>query len=788
MGDNDESVIDICTIRTVDDSEDTLRRSGVLIDIDEQCKTPTGFCKYPLWAVCVILCCMNNITIEKLLKNIIIGGLFLIPFLPFIVSGSMFFPFITGKNFAFRIIIEIVFALWLALVIFDKSYLPKKSNLLISVVSFVGIIALADFLGANTFKSFWSNYERMEGLVSLLHLLTYFVMLITVFNEKIWKYFFNTIFASSIGLFIYGALQLAGKIAINQGGVRLDATFGNTSYFAVHMLFVAFLSGLYFFRGKIGNNFSSWFYGSISLISVFMLMETATRGTAIGLFMGIVAAAAIVARLGKDTEKKPASFIIGGVVAILLAFLLVKNIPAVKNHPILGRFAELSVSSLTSQPRYMVWNMAYQGFKERPILGWGQENFNVVFNKYYDPQMYTQEPWFDRAHNVFFDWLIAGGLLGLLSYLSIFLFSILAVWKSDKAKNFTLLDRAVLTGLLGGYFIHNFFVFDNLLSYIMFFAVVAYIYHETSGQPEPEKKQKATPLLEDEFGVYVATSLIIVSFCACMYFVNIKPIMASRSLIQALSSKTVDEAVNNFKKVFSYNTFGTTEGREQLTQRSMSLARSQGVDMMSKQTFFTLATEEMAKQIEKFPGDARYRVFQGALYSSYGLNDNALKELEEARKLSPKKQMIMFEMVSLLLREGRNKEALDLAKEAFQLEESYQDARIIYAVALIYNKDDKAADELLSVISDGGVIVDDRLINAYAAVKQFDKVIVIWQKKIEAEPKNAQYHVYLSAAYLADGQREKSVEELKNAAELDPSFADQANAYIRDIRAGKTPQ
>ena len=29
--------------------------------------------------------------------------------------------------------------------------------------------------------------------------------------------------------------------------------------------------------------------------------------------------------------------------------------------------------------------------------------------------MWGQEPWFDRSHNIFFDWLINAGLLGLLA-------------------------------------------------------------------------------------------------------------------------------------------------------------------------------------------------------------------------------------------------------------------------------------------------------------------------------------------------------------------------------------
>ena len=56
-------------------------------------------------------------------------------------------------------------------------------------------------------------------------------------------------------------------------------------------------------------------------------------------------------------------------------------------------------------------------FKERPIFGWGPENFSIALEKHYLPQF---EVWYDRAHNVFFDYLTQTGILGLLSYLGIF--------------------------------------------------------------------------------------------------------------------------------------------------------------------------------------------------------------------------------------------------------------------------------------------------------------------------------------------------------------------------------
>ena len=75
--------------------------------------------------------------------------------------------------------------------------------------------------------------------------------------------------------------------------------------------------------------------------------------------------------------------------------------------------------------------MAIKGFKEKPILGWGQEGFNYVFNKYYDPALYPYEPWYDRAHNAFLDWLMAGGLPAFLLYLALFVTAIVALWRSS---------------------------------------------------------------------------------------------------------------------------------------------------------------------------------------------------------------------------------------------------------------------------------------------------------------------------------------------------------------------
>ena len=111
---------------------------------------------------------------------ITLGSLFLIPFLPLYVANELFFPFITGKAFAFRVLVEIAAASFILLAILDKKYRPQFSWLLAVFGMFVGWMALANALGVHPEKAFWSNFERMDGWVTLVHVFVLFVVAGTV--------------------------------------------------------------------------------------------------------------------------------------------------------------------------------------------------------------------------------------------------------------------------------------------------------------------------------------------------------------------------------------------------------------------------------------------------------------------------------------------------------------------------------------------------------------------------------------------------------------------------------
>ena len=128
--------------------------------------------------------------------------------------------------------------------------------------------------------------------------------------------------------------------------------------------------------------------------------------------------------------------------------------------------------------RVWTWGSAWQGFKERPLLGWGPENFPAVFDKYFDPRHFipgkATETWFDRAHSVVFDYLAETGILGILAYVAIFAtFFWQCVKRFSRSAEFVM-AQGLIVALAAGYLVQAFVLFDVLPIYINLFLFLAF--------------------------------------------------------------------------------------------------------------------------------------------------------------------------------------------------------------------------------------------------------------------------------------------------------------------------
>ena len=728
---------------------------------------------------------------DLFLRGVSIGAVFLIPFVPLIVAKSMFFPFITGKNFAFRILVLVAALAWALLAIRRPEYRPRKSPILYAIIIFTVIVGLANLFGIYPYKSFWSNFERMEGYITILHMLVYFLVLVSMLNkEKLWGWFLHITLVVSVYLSLFGLAQLAGIFNINQGDIRVDATFGNAAYYAIYASMHAFFALLLAVRSRV--SFHRALYIIVFILNTIMLYYTSTRGAILGFLGGLFLFAVLVAFLETGKTRKVASITVGFIVALVFVFIGIRDTSFVKDSYTLSRFSNLP-SADTADSRFTIWGMAFRAMNERPLLGVGQENFNYIFNQRYESKLYSHEAWFDRAHNIYVEWFAVGGILGGLAYLSLFVVLLYSIWnrrvlKDRVLKEWSVIEKSVLTGAIAAYAVHNFFVFDNLISLIIFFAILAIVHlHYVEGY-------EGTKLNKVETGQDPMKLALSIGVCVLAIFIfytaNVKPILASRTLIKAMSPQGggVSENLRLYKKALSYNTFAAPEAREQFVRFATQALPVKEISNELKQEIVNEAEREMIKQVEATPNDARYRLFLGNFYISLGQHDKAIAELKEAVALSPQKQQMYYALTAAYINKGDHKMSLETAKYAYELLTENINAVSNYILAAIFSKERVLEMELIEKHDMMNTVASDpRFLQAYISTMRYDALTNIWQARIEKEPNNAQNYMSLAATYLLSNKRQDAIKAIEGAIRVAPDAKEQGEYLISEIRAGRNP-
>ena len=326
-------------------------------------------------------------------------------------------------------------------------------------------------------------------------------------------------------------------------------------------------------------------------------------------------------------------------------------------------------------------------------------------------------------------------------------------------------EKALVTGLFAGYYFQSMFVFDNLVSYILFFATLAYVHSRTVTENEevpvlknaPDKKVSnkiqnqqegfwAGFLGNEEYQNYIFIPAIMILTAVGVYWVNIPGIMANKTLIAAISEqKDAKSALANFKLALSYHSMADSEIREQLAAYTPRVLAAAGVDNATKKEFAEFTFDQLKQQIERTPFDARYQFFTGAFLNNIGNPQLALPYLEKAVEESPNKQTMRFELISNLLTLNKKTEALEQAKFTYDLEPAYQDARMMYAAVAIINHQENISDSLLA----GATTTDNKINRAYLIVASESYLVGDKAKAVSYINKS----IKINPDYKADGEK-----------------------------------
>ncbi len=721
------------------------------------------------------------------LRTVVYGGLYIVPFLTLYVANDYFFPFITGKNFWFRIIVELTFVSWGLLMLLDAKYRPKFSYLLTTSGIFLIVILLANAFGQHPQTSFWSNFERMDGYVTLIHVFMYSLVLGSVLTTKQqWQAYLHTTLVAAFFTAMYGLAQYTDLI--ETPSARIESFLGNAAYMAIYMYFHIFVAFWLFAENK--NKTLRIVYGILVALFIYTLLGTGTRGTALGFLAGGTAMVAYIALFGaKYPEfRKVAAGVFAFLIVAVSALYIYRDSEFVQGNGSLSRIANINLVE-DLKVRGTIWGMAWEGVQDRPLLGWGQGNFNYVFNEKYDPFLYDQEQWFDRAHNIVMDWLIAGGFLGLIAYLSIFIACLYyLVWipfRKPDDQTFTVLERGVLVGILVGYMTHNLVVFDNLISYI-FFAVILALIHARVGEPiKCLEKVKVDPALFNQFIAPVAG----VAVLAIVYFVNVPAMSAAQDIIQAYRVTDPAGKLEAFETALDRNSFAHQEITEQLSQQAMGMMRDPNVTEEVRAAFIARAEQELNKLVEEKPGDARVHVFFSSFYRGIGDLEAALTQIEIAESLSPRKASIVMQKAIIKYSQNDMVGARDAFKQAFDLDTRNNEARVYYAGTLFLTGE---AAEAKALITDGPTMqlfaANDFFLSAVNTAGDMKFLAELYEDRVLQNPTVPQNWASLSFIYYQQKDKDQAIEVLTRAQTAAPAFAKTAQCFIENIKADKEPQ
>lgn len=616
---------------------------------------------------------------QNQLKNVIKCLTYLTFFVPLVVIPSSYiFPFIVPKILLFRSLTILMVGVYiLALAVNWQEYRPKFTAINLGVGLFYLSFAISTFVGVDWYKSFWDNHERMLGLFTITHFALYYLVLTSVFKElKDWKWFLRVFLGAGAVVMIVGFWQkyIDHQALLNNGGDRVSATLGNSIYFSGYGLFLFFIAFYLWIKEPLRLR-SGWAWYALvgGLLGFFGIFWGGTRGTVIGLMAGIgVLCLSYIISL---KEHKKARQIMGGIlvlaVVLMGVFYIFRQTNFVQSIPAVNRLVNTTLDPKT--PRFMAWGIALEAWQDKPVFGWGPNNYFYAFNKFYHPEFLESgwgETWFDNAHNVVVNTLAVQGSVGILTYFGMFGVAIFMLWRGYKRKEIDAHLVSVGSAFLVAHLISLVTVFENPTSYLYFFFFMAFVNSQISNIQYPISNSKEQ---YKSLSIGLILTAIIISLLF-IYVTDINPSRANKNTLLAIRGLYQgQDGAQLFKLAESVPSPHIDDIRNDFvrtaTQDISKLMQNKQVDQAK--ALFDLAYGEIQKNLLLHPLDIRIHIQMGQL----GILGAQLKQdptyfiqadqiLLEALKISPKRQQIQYMLSGLELQLGKKDEAIKLIQDS----------------------------------------------------------------------------------------------------------------------------
>ncbi|MFH1233636.1 MAG: O-antigen ligase family protein [Patescibacteria group bacterium] len=736
---------------------------------------------------------------QKFYLTILKSGVFLSFLSVFLVFSNLLFPFITSKQIFFNILIELLTIFWIGFIIKYPSYRPKKSLITFGLIAFFSALLISSIFGVDFNLSFWGDIERMLGWFHVFHFFIFYLIIITVFRN--WNDWRNLLIVSVVAS---TAVCLYGLFKINY------STIGNTAYVSGYVIFNIYFALILFFRrhSEEKEKKLNWFVSALYLVIAFIMLlvmnVTKTRGAFVGLGISFLLFFILFIFYSKNKKAKIYSVItiVFSVILILLVFLYPQS-KLVKSIPFLERVTQISSNEVTFQTRLISWKSAIKDFHNHVFLGTGYGNFAITFDKYFDPKFYnwtTSETYFDRAHNNLVDIASTAGLVSLLSYLSIFVAVLYYLFQGKKQNKISKNEFVLFLCLFVAYFIQNLAVFDSLVTYLSLMIALGYVYWLINRREE-EEVVSDSDLTNKEIAVLFIAGLV---FLSIIYQYNIKVYQMLDNTIagqMAFSRRDIEAGIVAYQKALNYKTVLDRDSRSSLI--NFLSANSGALSILKTdraKEILDFVIEQAEENVKYNPADSMAQMQLAQILNTaslsyadqndkfYYFSDRALEAINKSILASPGRITIYPTKAQIYITRGEKDKAIETLNYAISLNTAYGEPYCILAKALLYFKDNNAGfiamDKCIDyngVNSLGYPDILNFLLNHYLAGKDWTRVIVLYQKYIQIQPKDPLILIDLAKVYKESGDKNKAIETAQKAVEMNPKFKDSAEKFIKSL-------
>lgn len=742
---------------------------------------------------------------------------------PLIIFSQYISPFHFGKVVVLRSIVQVMVVLYLLLIWRDRSYLPKGHPILWAFVAFTAAFTLTSITSVAPMQSYWGSLERMGGLFTFWHYLVFFIITVSVLRtRRDWQMLLDIMIGVGVASAIYGFLQKTDwALILGSGGrARPFGTIGNAALFAGYQILVAYLALTLSFMKRTAKNMRIWYWiaGGTTLLAA---ISTAVRGSLIGIVVGALVWALLWSTLNHSKKAKMA--LLAGlswlVVFVFLAMML-RDTPLVQNSPYLTRITDFSSSTYTVQTRFWAWEAGLKGWSENPktvTLGWGPENFNIPFSKYFNPKFFTgpgAETYFDRAHNMFMEVLVTMGLVGLLAYISIFVMLFRTLAKMMRASGDERVIGIGFTSMTVAYMIHNCFIFDTSANFLTFFMLLAYTMHIAQRGLEGGKLQTTDhkPQMSKRWTGAQMLAAVVMGIAAAIsvYATNIRPTSANYASTRAIIAGWQGNwtaAVNKYREAIEYGAQGRYEFRNRFAQYLLEYGASVGAAKTPNFTEVTMqAISDLQDNSNENPQDYIPYLYISRLYLVLGkddpkspYNDSALEYSMKALEVSPTFVRTYFEIAQAYLNKKEHDKAYEWFSKALELNPDVSLTKWYVGVVRIQQGQFTGNKALIqegiglavAALKDGYALTESdaqKLASAYLSLGDLKNIAELYKQLLVAFPQKTSYWEQLIAVYIRMGDKDSAIATIRQAllqpaVSADPVFRAKAENTLRELGA-----